>query len=170
MTDPVTDALGIELTPEAMRRREAMLPMLVDVMRHTHRRKRNRKRAICALLMIGSLSSAVWMSRSLHRSQQNPVAQLQVAQMEQNQKHIGPVRMIYVQTDLESVARYRAPTTPNNTIILDDTGLLLALEAIGRPSGLVKTAKRTWLTDNVADALLNHDANAPDRRNHMPST
>ena len=56
-----------------------------------------------------------------------------------------------VRTDPAALARSEARLAPIQPEWLDDDALLRLLASIGRPTGIVRTGGRVWLTADVAD-------------------
>ncbi len=54
--------------------------------------------------------------------------------------------------------------------IIDDDDLVATLSAIGRPTGLIRSEGKTWLTESVTDAALAPPAEELKDRNPLPVT
>lgn len=157
------------LSDEGHRRRETMLPELIFEMRSMHRSKQRRKRAVGAIGVIAVVVSAMlWWNQVSHnppRQDENTVAKNNPQPVDPPMNVSEGETIVRVQSDAGIIDRYRVTKPYHSVIILDDDGLLLTLQQINRPSGLVRSPTRTWLTNPVTDAQLQHD-----RSESEPST
>jgi hypothetical protein len=155
-----------ELSEDGRRRRAAMLPELVQSMRSLHQSRRRRKRAAAwtGAIAITASAAVMWSFLSLVPHQQRDTI---IVENDSPPPHAPPTlinapamtRIARVNTDSSIVERYRvADIVHTTTMTLDDDGLLLTLQQINRPAGLVRTPTRTWLTNPVTDAELNLDS------------
>jgi hypothetical protein len=146
------------LSDEGQRRRNAMLPELIVEMRSVHRSRRRRKRVGGAVAVMAFIFGAVlwWtqMPPTPPRQSENTVVKHapQLLNPPVNVSDGGTIKR--VQSDAGITERYRVTSSHHAVIILDDDGLLLTLQQINRPSGLVRSLTRTWLTNPVTDAQL----------------
>ena len=110
-------------------RRERMLDELTVAMRCLHRRRRRRRRLTGAAALIVLATAAVWGTRPASR----PAHQRGVADP-------GPAMIV-------QVVRHAPRTGVVRT--MDDEELLGRLAEIDRPTGLIRTEGRSWLTETV---------------------
>jgi hypothetical protein len=130
------------LSDRGRERRDAMLDELRGSMRDLHRTRRMRRSAIA---VVASLTILVVLAII---ALPGPTALTPGTTARIEPAEAPAVRITIVQTDPTILARYAATPTPR-VRMLDDEALLDALDALGRPAGLVRSGGRAWLTANV---------------------
>jgi hypothetical protein len=139
-----------QLSPQGQARSEAMLHELVGFM-HTNRRRRTERKTLIAGVLFIALTSAIALTALTTVNTLNmprpllPNDRSSVLSHASNQFEIVP-------TSPGIADRYRA-----NVIArverLDDRSLLNVLAQLNRPTGLIRSEGRTWLTQDVTDAI-----------------
>ena len=148
----MNDQRDIQLSPAGEARRDAMLGELIGTMRRVHRRRRTRRAALataCMIALSGSLTALVLLSQSPPQQGERLVE--------------GPrpsAVFAMVSTDPGVLQRYGARPT-SAVQLIDDDALLAELTAIDRPTGLVRSGGRVWLTENVVDSDAEDPPPAP---------
>lgn len=145
----MTNEPNFKLTEQGRQRREDMLveltPRVVRAARA--RRIRSGAGAAAALLLVASLSIIVPISADLARN-------TQLVSAEPAHESRPPAIQI-IQTDASVIRRLSARDDPTPRVQrISDEELIFDLAAIGRPSGLVHSQGRTWLTAKVTDEQL----------------
>jgi len=174
MSDPRLDEAASRtdaLTPEGCDRRDAMLDDLVLRMGAIHRGRRARRRTVAGGSVL-VLTAAITVLAIAPWRGPGPVpvpVQGQPA-VARSGTAPAPPDIRIVSTDPGVLDRYI--TTPRRyTVEIDDRTLLDELAAIDRPTGLIRTAGRVWLTADVIDAPLRpHQPGQPDRPDHREPT
>lgn len=153
------------LSSDGLRRRDAMLELLLAAQRGEMLRRRRvarTMRATAACVVLAAVSAAAWMLRSpagsvvAPRASEEPVAaqsggEASPVPIEQSP---SPTSLIVrVPGDPTVLDRLRAHGT-GQTQWLDDDDLLQQLRANGRPTGLIRIDGRTILTADVTDKAL----------------
>ncbi len=135
------------LTQAGRARRDAMLDELIPKMRCIHQARSARRTVIAS---IGAATVILCLSVL------NPPRHYQIA------KSIVPDGRLYsAQTDeIVQIVRSNPAVmerfvvdAPSQVEFIDDVSLLETLAAIDRPSGLVRSGGRSWLTANVTDPI-----------------
>ncbi len=129
------------LSPAGRRRRDTMLGDLLRTMGAVHRRRRRRRRARATGALI-ALAVALTAAVPAFRLPRVPGPPPRAA--------APRVTVEFVVSDPTILDRCAIPPSmARRTTILDDEALVTALAAIDRPSGLVRTGGRVWLTNDV---------------------
>lgn len=166
----MTDRNTKNLTDMA-HRRQAMLGELIDAMQDLHARRRRRKRLGATLAMVAILGAVLVLmlprsvppSTSIVAGPNNESDSIVVPAADERSLRST---IVVVSTDDEILKRYAATTSLRMTEFVNDEQLLATLEAIDRPTGLVRTTQAIWLTSAVTDAELHIPA--PPRPIRLP--
>lgn len=142
-------------------RRERMLKDLTDGMHRLHRARRTRRRAAAIIVpaLLLTIGVLVWLGSSPTNPQPGSGAltldhKPQGSELPAIPEPKAPVMIVtrVRSTDLPlDQFRVRTATSAASAEILSDNELLTALAAIDRPTGLVRSGDRAWLTRSVAD-------------------
>ena len=153
----MNDDMNMELSAKGAERRNRMLVQLQSEMQRVHRVRRFRRRAagIAAPVLGVILALIMWQFTQQPPAQSpNEIAAKPAGigpfETTPPPSPAAPVQIVRVQTDPNIVDRYRAVSTPRAET-LDDDALLIALAEINRPTGLIRSEGRTWLTEDVVD-------------------
>lgn len=136
-------------------RRDTLRESLIDEMKSHHIRRRSRKRLLataCLMLLVGVLM--IPMIRNLNQT--DPIAKSPEPMAGPRVEEPALVRLPSVQirmvsTDKNILERYAASPAPGLIERIDDQTLLATLAAMDRPTGLVRSEGRVWLTSDVTD-------------------
>ncbi|MBT8485070.1 MAG: hypothetical protein HKO59_09685 [Phycisphaerales bacterium] len=132
-------------------RKAALLERLVEEMDELHQRRRRRRRiaAACGLIVAGTVAATLMPIPS------SPTAAVVTAEPEPAPTPDASVpvdAIVRIATDPTVTQRLRI-ATPHRITRLDDASLLDTLAQIDRPTGLVRSGGRAWLTNAVVDPL-----------------
>jgi hypothetical protein len=154
---------GSDLSSEARARAAAMLPALQRDLAHAVRRRRAAARALAGGATVALIATAATLSLRARPVQFTPVAP-PVAQtpspitgptIEVVRSLDAPLIEVVRKVDAGALAAITvAPTVDLASIRVTDHELLDLLNAIGRPTGLVRAQGRVWLTAAVTDDEL----------------
>lgn len=142
----------VQLSPEGEARRDAMLPGLQTRVVRTARARRTRSRVVAgaALFAIASLGVLIL-----------PVRPPSKVATDDPRPPVESTRGVIevVRTDPGVLERLAATPESHGSVVerIGDDELMFALAAIGRPTGIVRTQGRVWLTAAVTDQELEPD-------------
>lgn len=153
-------AADAPLSAVGIARRERMLADLTDGMHRLHRARRTRRRAAAIIVPAVLLTIGVLLWRDWSPTNPQPGSgPLVLDQPKGNELRVLPepnapavIVTLVRSSDLSlDQFRVRTATSAASAEILTDNELLTALAAIDRPTGLVRSGDRAWLTRSVAD-------------------
>lgn len=140
-------------------RRESMLIELREDMAMFHRRRRARRRAGAIIVPLALCAVVVWLAYSWNAGNSATTNSGLIATGDKPENSVSPkddqietepiMLVEHVKSDPAIVERYSALSSPQLTTIIDDQQLLDVLSQIDRPTGLVRSEGRVWLTSNV---------------------
>lgn len=153
---------SMPLSEIGVARKDRMLRELLGEMHRVHSGRRARRRAAVLITPVLALGLAVlvwrWSPQSVAPSPnqgtiaKGPVSAPKItAPPTVAQVPVAIITMI--RTPADGLDAYRV-TTASHSIdaeMLDDAELLATLSSLNRPTGLVRSGDRVWLTRNVAD-------------------
>ena len=164
-----------DLSEQGQARRDAMLAELQSRVERTARMRRMRSgvMAAAALLAIASLSVLMLPHRQNHPIATDPVSPTGQAE---SARHIeivksdpGVLDRLAVRTTSDVLDRFTAPMYPTHLVVerIDDEQLVTGLAQLGRPTGIIRSQGRVWLTAKVTDQELG--SQLPSERNESSS-
>lgn len=121
-----------KLSPDGVVRKKAMLSQLVGQMKHIHNTRRVRRRVIHSLTLVIVCAITVW------------VVSLQ---------YLNPQPTSIAERSTGKGTNIDQPKAPSIKAINDDE-LIALLAEINRPTGIVRSEGRIWLTNPVTDEEL----------------
>lgn len=136
----MTDQNNKKLSPEGVARKEAMLSLLVGQMKHIHNARKMRRRVIHTLTLVVICAFTVWIISIQYLSPQP----IDIAK-----GPTGPGTYI------------EQPNAPLIKTINDDE-LIALLAEMDRPTGIIRSEGRIWLTNAVTDEELGISQDTPD--------
>jgi hypothetical protein len=145
MTDHATPDLPVTLSADGRARRDAMLGTLVGDMQRVHRGRRRRRRSVASVAIVLCAAAIAW---PLLRPVRAPVGDL-VARGVDAPAVPRPVVDYAVVNTTSGLTERLAARPPALVERVGDAGLIAALAAIDRPTGLIRRGDRVWLTDDV---------------------
>jgi hypothetical protein len=135
-----------KLSPAGQHRRQAMGAELRRAIAH----RRQRRRARRAALGIALLLALVWLGSGLGSPPRRDPQQV----VENPPPSLQHMDFVEVRNQGDVLARYCTPLAPPQpALLIDDEELLRLLVAANRPTGLIRTADRVFLTAKVTDDL-----------------
>lgn len=142
------DTSSLELSPGGSARRDAMLGQLTQSMEMLHHRRRRRRRSAQTVGVVAVLVTCAWVVTlqlgSPDASSTNRIAD----------NGASNVDLIDPPPNMESRLVIRPAERTGLIQVIDDAALVTLLASIDRPSGIVRSGGRTWLTAAVTDAEL----------------
>lgn len=147
--DPIERELKSRLLPALLHQVEA---------RRARRERARRWSGAAALLLVAfaALLTARWSAPSHGIGPKARIAQTASAPaiaVESVLTTNGPLESWSVRTDPTFLGLAEARSAPIQPEWLDDDALLTLLASIGRPTGIVRTRGRAWLTPDVTDPI-----------------
>lgn len=160
MTEPLrsfdAEATAPPLSAAGRARRDQMLSDLTGEMRRTHAARRTRRiLAVNTALLACIVGAVTLVNRVPQRSSPSgrEIARDSAPSRETPAPVHPPIRIETVTTPAHLLDKYAAaPFAPQVQTMTDDE-LLTTLASLDRPTGMVRSGGRTWLTRNVADAI-----------------
>lgn len=152
---PVERSSNEPLSPAGRQRRERMLEDLIGEMRQS--RSVRRRTALLAAPAALALAIILILRLGLPFAPRPSDGPLAVRERGGTPEALPPrtptsaAIITIVQTRPYAVDHYRASTSPRTAERISDSELLSALAFINRPSGLVRSGERVWLTRDVTD-------------------
>ncbi len=120
------------LSPDGEARKDEMLSQLVGQMKHIHNARRVRRRIVYTFSLVIVCAITVW------------VVSLQ---------YLNPQPTIFAERSTGKGTNIEQPKAPSIKAINDDE-LIALLAEINRPTGIVRSEGRIWLTNPVTDEEL----------------
>ena len=120
-------------------RRDAMLGDLVATMERLHRRRRIRRRLVTSAAVLALAAGSTWLIAS---QQTTPVTPAEDRVVTTPAESNGPI--------IRRVGLHRTGRIHS----VDDDELIARLAEIDRPTGLIRSEGRVWLTESVVDEDL----------------
>ncbi|MCA9290787.1 MAG: hypothetical protein KDA25_06640 [Phycisphaerales bacterium] len=155
MTPDPHAATSPELSAAGAARRERMLEDILGDMVARHRRRRVRRRAIGAAMVVIALAVVV---APLVRT---PPAPMSTPSPSLARQADASVRIRIVQSDPDVVARLAAPSSPGLVRRIDDDELVRTLVEVHRPAGLIRVGTEVRLSAAVTGVDLIQPAPPP---------